>query len=421
MIELIPEKKASPHAMLQKESEMGLCMIGESIVAGWKQLMFLLLLLLLSPSSWSQAPHDFEPTFRQSVERLDSTYNFTFVPEDSLWDPNGRTRYEYPSENETISIFQTRNPGSVHWQNYRRHISVFDSGSNTREKYLARLDFSSWVNDSRTIWEWDSAQQYIRFEILSWENAQWVGERKILNQYTASSLISERVRQHWDVNQNDWINFQRNSYGYTASDKLQLEEREYWNEQSQVWEIYVRHTHTYDSLDRQTIGLTEYFSLGSPIPDEQMQDLYLYDQQGNNTEIIQEMWDPNLGPIGSWALEGRILLSYDFLGRTLSETEQYWEQNQGGLVNATRRLSEYDMFDNPLSRIEQVWDTSLQVWENVDQTLSAWDAESRIAEVAIFQWEDVDWIKQFRQIWAYTPLGNTQTISVYTKQDSANE
>lgn len=145
--------------------------------------------------------------------------------------------------------------------------------------------------------------------------------------------------------------------------------------------------------------------------------IYIYDQNGQQTEAINELWDVQ---INDWVSRSRTLFTYDEQGNNTEKISYGRDEEDSDWVKRRRYLYSYDEIRNRLEETLYEWNEQSSEW--VLRRYESFDADGNQTEYLEFSWnsDTVDWIPYSHLIFTYDDNGNEVDYVWYLWEEQIN-
>jgi hypothetical protein len=308
------------------------------------------------------------------------TYDYSYFD-------NGKLKYMYISYYDTNSVITVQ---------YRYSYTCDVNGNQIRQLYQTKRNDSTWENNTQSLYEYDAKNNRIRedyfhwkFSIDDWDTAQfwreiyYYNDRNLktgsvsMTQYTTPEVKADTINKRiiaydekdrvleensFDYTSGQWVKYSRRSYQYNdaeksmvllyyyyASDTINRIEKYTWlygepgkdtlylqqvsYDKGQTWINNYKQVTEYDSKNRLTVLYQ--FSFASEGWQNTHKTIYFYDDT-LKTEVIQQDWQN-----GQWVNNFRTTYRYKII-----TSEREYDN-----VNSTFRI---EIFPNPAENIINV-------------------------------------------------------------------
>jgi hypothetical protein len=283
----------------------------------------------------------------------------------------------------------------------QRVKAVFAKSANTIQIFyiVQRFAFGSWHTTERNLEVLDDAGRVIEDVYQIYENSEWVNEDRFLFQYDgANQFPSVIIWQEWDVNGNDWFNFEREILEYNDQGKETDLIIEYWDDDKNEWIPNDRTVTSYTDAGEYLEMLFYYWEFDEWELIDRMQWIYENDRL---VQMNEEYWDGE-----EWWIEFRTMFKYDNDGNNILRLTEYYDEWDDEWFPEIRYHYSYDADGNEIESILQWWFEVEEDWLSFMRTISEYDNRNNLIQNIIYSRENEDWIPSSRMSMQYD--GNDQ-------------
>jgi len=268
--------------------------------------------------------------------KIDSMYNYNFNTRSNLWELSGKQINKFDLNNNMIEFIDYGwNPTTNLWtKSYKFGYTLngnviqlitykWDSSSNsfitgnTSYKFNYTLDFngqnteiitskfstatSSWLNDEKSICNYNSNQQKTEQIYYSWVDTSnsWINSSKMIYSYDINGVLTQRIKYQWN---GTWVNYTKETYAYNiAGNQI---EYQYFSWENNNWMASSKRNYIYNTSNQLSEEVTNTFLSSSNKWNIDFKFSYSYDVYGNILEQIYSSWNSILL---SWVQSSKVV------------------------------------------------------------------------------------------------------------------
>jgi len=252
------------------------------------------------------------------------------------------------------------------WDANERWILSYENGNPTELRFQERTQTGAWADTARALGSYDMADRLTDCTFQFVETGMFVDAIRTVLSYNSAGLLEVEIAQRWDTtaaNPNGtWINTQRSTYAYDGSGNNTERIDDFWDPNAQAWVPSSRTENTYDASNRRTLQVVQNADgSGGWINNERTENTY-----GPNglTQTVEQVWDLFSQ---TWQDDYRTLFSYP-TADTEIETDQVW--TGANWENEERRTTQLNANDLPEDETVETWTGS--EWRNADRTQNSY-------------------------------------------------
>jgi hypothetical protein len=243
-----------------------------------------------------------------------------------------------------------------------RTFTSYDTSENVIES-LHQNWLSSWVNNYRDTFVFDSYNNRITQLNQNWNGSVWVTAvgANYINTYSGSGKILTQVTQNW--NGTSWENVNRFTYTYNGNDQVIQDIRESWNSVALAWQNTSKYDYIYDVSNINTQTIKYSWSGSAWVNDTQIINAVWADWTGDISTSKPQSYTFQTWSGSTWVNSQRLLsATYDSNGGSIETFQQYVSS---AWVNESRYSIFYDAQFNNTGKRDESWDLAFAVWDTV--------------------------------------------------------
>lgn len=191
--------------------------------------------------------------------------------------PYSRTVYEYNGavKDFTLSMITSFLWQNNDWGNFSQSLYSYQADNTSIQDIISRVwQNNTWQNNSKAVYSYNTAYQISTMTFYTWSNNTWQLSSRMIYTYTTFGEYNTIISQIWSSTTSSYSDSSLISYTYNSADQCTQILYQIW--QNSTWQ-------------------------------NQMKQTYTYDVNGNNTELIRQIY--NFG----WINDERRTMEYCFL------------------------------------------------------------------------------------------------------------
>ncbi len=298
------------------------------------------------------------------------------------------------------------------WDDY---LNVWVGQYKFEESYHANGDLSlykdyywgnmqeKWICDHQDIWEYNENGDEIMWTCQrewSVDQNDWLEGQKQVIEYYDHNKIDEIIEYDWEAG---WELNEKQSYFYNEDNRLETFMSYKWTDVGQ-WEEELKFESKYNDEEQL------YMVLGFVAEEGEWINLQkqLFEFDGENNVLLHEtyLWEES---IDDYKPEFKYEMAYDTYGNRVLWVDYWWSEEHSSWVGTWKRGSVYDSAGNRLESFRCIWSDDLFDWVNYYLYEYLFDqAGNCILEQYNGDWsvEDVEWTSRYKDYYQFDSDNN---------------
>ncbi|RLD64653.1 MAG: hypothetical protein DRJ01_00160 [Bacteroidetes bacterium] len=277
------------------------------------------------------------------------------------------------------------NTSEKNWNYCNFYNYKYDSLGN-RIEYLRKyfdLNNNQWLNENKNTISYNENENIYNLLIHKWDtlNNKWdnFSHDTIIFNDTGKE-ISEILLQ-WDTLNNKWIN-QNCRISLYNENKLSSDTIKNWDTVSSKWINNIYNIYIYESNSMNVSSFLWDTTTNNWINNEKK--IFLYNDAGQETKLTSQQWDTTNNV---WFNNYKYTITYNTENK---KTEYLFQINDTSLqawINCYRDTLIYDTNGNNSVFLSQIWDEKTSSWINKSKSINSFDKRNNITEQMSYKWD----------------------------------